>query len=181
MAREESSSSTLRKMQSDSNSLHSGRCDWIYLLHWLHCDCSRLHQSPQLIMFDLSDRNFEKVSFAFKLAFTILSDQLNYIHAVSLRWALYREGRLNSNTNIRLIASSRNTPPNRWWTNLFSICCLILCYSALSQLYMEAISSPIDYKLYSINSGALLYRSRLIRRNCGQRMLPPFQPGAQIP
>jgi hypothetical protein len=113
--------------------------------------------TPQLvIMFHLTLADYEKVSFAFNLAFTVLSDQLNYIHAVSLRWALYREGRLDFNTNIRLFTSSKYSLPNKRWTNLFSISCLVLCYAALSQLSMEAITTPMDFELYSLNAGALL-------------------------
>lgn len=73
---------------------------------------------------------------------TFLTDQLSYVHSVSLRWALYNEGRLDFNTNIRLFASSRNTLPNSWFANLLSMFFLVLSYAAVSQLFIQFWLSP---------------------------------------
>jgi hypothetical protein len=68
---------------------------------------------------------------------TFLTDQLSYVHSVSLRWALYNEGRLDFNTNIRLFTSSKNSLPNSWFANLLSMFFLVLSYAAVSQLFIQ--------------------------------------------
>lgn len=68
---------------------------------------------------------------------TFLTDQLSYVHSVSLRWALYNEGRLDFNSNIRLFTSSKNSLPNSWFSNLLSMFFLVLSYAAVSQLFIQ--------------------------------------------
>lgn len=76
----------------------------------------------------------EALLFVINILVALLTDAMGYIHGTSLRWALYREGRLNFNTNIRLFTSARKNAPNRWPANVICITSLILCYAATSQL-----------------------------------------------
>ncbi|KAF2493624.1 hypothetical protein BU16DRAFT_490357, partial [Lophium mytilinum] len=54
----------------------------------------------------------ETLTLIFNASVTVITECLGYIHATSLRWALYHEGRLHHNSNIRLLTSSRNSTPN---------------------------------------------------------------------
>lgn len=71
------------------------------------------------------------------LLVTFISDSLGYVHATSLRWALFREGRLEYNTNFRLFISARTSFANRWFMNLLSAFSLILCYASTSALILR--------------------------------------------
>ncbi|KAK1753302.1 hypothetical protein QBC47DRAFT_415996 [Echria macrotheca] len=53
---------------------------------------------------------------------------IDSIHATSLRWALWREGRLHHNTNLRLFTSSKTSTPNKWPANLISTLGLVLAF-----------------------------------------------------
>jgi hypothetical protein len=59
-----------------------------------------------------------------------------YIHMISLRWARWREGRLQFSSNHRLLTRARKCPPNRWYTNALSAVCIIVCYSGSDQLLL---------------------------------------------
>ena len=70
---------------------------------------------------------------------TICNESLGYIHSVSLRWALQREGRLEFNSNLRLFSTSRSWGPNAWYSNLIMTCGVIVTYG----------SSAITFQLFS--------------------------------
>ncbi|KAJ9426047.1 hypothetical protein FOXG_07405 [Fusarium oxysporum f. sp. lycopersici 4287] len=78
----------------------------------------------------------EVLSLVFNIILTFCIDSMAFIHSVSLRWALYSEHQLEFNTNLRLFTSSTKSGPNRWYTNIFSMICLILCYGASSYLLL---------------------------------------------
>ncbi|KUJ20818.1 uncharacterized protein LY89DRAFT_682489 [Mollisia scopiformis] len=91
----------------------------------------------RLYITGLSTTSGEALSFMTNVFVALATDSLGYIHATSLRWALFREGRLQFNTNLRLFTSTRKYAPNRWPANLISIISLILCYAASSQLFLR--------------------------------------------
>jgi hypothetical protein len=114
------------------------------------------HVPLRMIMIRLSMGSYEVISFAANVAFTFLADQLAYVHSTSLRWALYQEGRLDFNTNLRLFTSATTSLSNRWWANLLSISSLILCYASLSQISMVTLVEPEDLNMWSLNTAAIL-------------------------
>lgn len=61
---------------------------------------------------------------------------LGYLHSISLRWALWREGRLAFNSNLRLLNSARSCAPNRWYTNILLAIFLVISYAAPSQILL---------------------------------------------
>jgi hypothetical protein len=65
---------------------------------------------------------------------TIVLDIINYVHSTTLRWALWREGRLRFNSNLRLFTSAKEHPPNRWYINAVSALSLVFAYGAISLL-----------------------------------------------
>lgn len=68
------------------------------------------------------------------ITLTIVLDNMNYIHSTTLRWALWREGRLEYNSNLRLFTSAAAHPPNRWYVNAVSALSLVFAYGAISLL-----------------------------------------------
>lgn len=79
----------------------------------------------------------EVVTLAVLTVLAFITDQLSYIHSTSLRWALYSEGRLGFNTNIRLFTSSKHSLPNSWFVNMLSIFFLVLSFAAAAQLFIQ--------------------------------------------
>ncbi|KUJ12744.1 uncharacterized protein LY89DRAFT_721623 [Mollisia scopiformis] len=77
------------------------------------------------------------LSFIANLLVALSTDALGYIHGVSLRWALFRDGRLHFNTNLRLFTSTPKHTPNRWPVNIVCIFSLVICYAAPSQLLLS--------------------------------------------
>lgn len=102
---------------------------------------------------EFDEAGAEVVSFAVNIVVTACSDALGYVHSTSLRWALYREGRLEYNTNFRLFRSARSSAPNRWPMNLLSAASLVLCYACTSVLLVR------DFRTdgwFGVNATALL-------------------------
>jgi hypothetical protein len=81
------------------------------------------------------------VSFLINILLALFTDALGYIHTISLRWALFREGRLDFNTNNRLLSSTRRSMSNWWPTNLLALSSLILCYASTSQIFIKGTRS----------------------------------------
>lgn len=93
--------------------------------------------SIQINRVNLGTAAREVVTLAVLTVLTFITDQLSYIHSTSLRWALYSEGRLEFNTNIRLFTSSKQSLPNRWFVNALSIFFLVLSFAAAAQLFIQ--------------------------------------------
>lgn len=85
----------------------------------------------------ISETVAEALLLIVSLLVTFISDSLGYVHATSLRWALYREGRLEYNTNFRLFTSAKTSFANRWFMNLLSASSIILCYASTSALILR--------------------------------------------
>ncbi|KAJ5378173.1 uncharacterized protein N7496_005582 [Penicillium cataractarum] len=65
------------------------------------------------------------------LVATVL-DSVNYIHAITLRWTLFHEERLNFNSNNRLFTASKSHGPNSWYFNVISGTGLVISHGSLS-------------------------------------------------
>jgi hypothetical protein len=106
----------------------------------------------------------EVLALAINVLLALCTDGMMFVHSVSLRWALYREGRLEFNTNIRLLTSSRKFGPNRWYINLVALACLVLTYASSSVLFLsdltvpkfETDASPPQHRPVLINGTALV-------------------------
>lgn len=79
----------------------------------------------------------EVLALAANAIITACLEGLAYIHATSLRWALYEENRLEYNTNLRLFTSARLSKPNRWHINTLMAVSLIICYSSTSLMFLN--------------------------------------------
>ncbi|KAF2177515.1 hypothetical protein K469DRAFT_696559 [Zopfia rhizophila CBS 207.26] len=80
------------------------------------------------------------------IAVTATTECLGFIHSASLRWALYHEGRLHLNSNLRLFTGSSQCRPNRWYINVLWAFLLTLSYSAASQSIISAEQGEMDCK-----------------------------------
>ncbi|KAJ5461798.1 uncharacterized protein N7458_003350 [Penicillium daleae] len=70
---------------------------------------------------------------------TIVLDTTNYIHAMTLKWALLREGRLKFNSNVRLFTSAHAHGPNSWYMNSVSLLGLAISYGATSAALTDVV------------------------------------------
>lgn len=86
----------------------------------------------------------EALSLFVNLLLAFCTGSMMFVHSVSLRWALYREGRLQYNTNIRIFTSSKRHGPNAWYANAVSLICLILSYGASSLLFLANALDGVD-------------------------------------
>lgn len=62
----------------------------------------------------LSQYTKELLPLALNILVTVINETLGYVHTISLRWALQREGRLAFNSNLRLFTSARTFKANAW-------------------------------------------------------------------
>jgi hypothetical protein len=76
------------------------------------------------------------IPLSLNIGITLLTDSLGLIHATTLRWALYSEGRLQFNTNLRLFTSSRRIIPNTWAFNILNATFLIISYASTSLVFI---------------------------------------------
>lgn len=94
---------------------------------------------------------------AVNVVLTLCIDGMMYVHAVSLRWALYDEGRLEYNTNIRLFTSSRRFRPNKWPVNIVALLSLVLTYAASSVMFIPQDGLLFnDYVVLIVNGTAVV-------------------------
>ncbi|KAJ9654524.1 hypothetical protein H2198_006467 [Neophaeococcomyces mojaviensis] len=82
--------------------------------------------------------------FILNIIVSLSTDMLSYIHYVSLRWALFHEGRLQFNSNLRIFTSARKTPANGKFCNSISAILLVMSYTGASQ----SLSSSEWYTSY---------------------------------
>lgn len=99
-------------------------------------------RSPHTLALRLPIRStstwLEVISLAVNVVIGFSQDGMAFAHAASLRWALLAEGRLDFNTNIRLLTHARRaTGPNGWPSNAASLASLVLCYGASSVLIVS--------------------------------------------
>ncbi|CRG82902.1 hypothetical protein PISL3812_00249 [Talaromyces islandicus] len=90
----------------------------------------------------ISSAGQEVLALAVNTILTLCIDGMMLVHSVSLRWALYRDGRLQYNTNIRLFTSSKSATPNKGYINVLALFCLVLCYGASSILLLDNQALP---------------------------------------
>src|SRR5438552_3640864 len=54
------------------------------------------------------------MTFVLNILVTLCMDSLGFIQTASLRWSLHREGRLNFNSNLRLLTATKDNLAHRW-------------------------------------------------------------------
>ncbi|KAL3478494.1 hypothetical protein BJX99DRAFT_104630 [Aspergillus californicus] len=108
----------------------------------------RANQTALGAAIDLSTSGQEVLALVINVVLALTTDGMMFAHSVSLRWALYREGRLEYNTNIRLLTGSNQFGPNAWYINLVAFACLMLSYASSSVLLLsnQTIIQPEDNK-----------------------------------
>jgi len=81
-----------------------------------------------------------------QIAIASISISLDSIHSTTLRWALWREGRLRHNTNLRLFTFSKRRGPNAWPANVLSSLGLVLAYGgATVTTYTLTVIAVLEY------------------------------------
>jgi hypothetical protein len=94
----------------------------------------KLHYLNGHRIFSLPQGAMISTSLVLNVCLTLVFDGMNYIPATTLRWALWREGRLDYNSNSRLFTGARHFFPNSSYINVLSSITLILGYGSVSVL-----------------------------------------------
>ncbi|KAK4246976.1 hypothetical protein C7999DRAFT_32660 [Corynascus novoguineensis] len=68
---------------------------------------------------------------------TFLNDSMGYIHACSLRWSLQREGKLDFNSNLRLLTAPKHSRPNGVIPNAVYLTGIVLSYGSTSVIFLS--------------------------------------------
>lgn len=89
---------------------------------------------------------------------TLILDAANTLHSTTLRWALWEEGRLEYNTNLRLFTSAKHRAANSWPVNFVSALSLVFAYGCSSlftyDVYIKG-SADADGNMISSNVDGL--------------------------
>ncbi len=97
--------------------------------------------------FHLNSAALELIPLAINVVVLLITECLGYIHSTSLRWALFDEGKLEFNTNLRLLTFSRRSFANGILANIIFFLSLALSYGASSMILVRN-----TYDLY-LNAG----------------------------
>lgn len=62
---------------------------------------------------------------------------MGYIHSCSLRWSLQREGKLDFNSNLRLLTSPKHSRPNGMIPNAVYLTGIVLSYGSTSLIFLS--------------------------------------------
>jgi hypothetical protein len=104
--------------------------------------------------FSLNKFALELIPLAINVVVLVVTECLGYIHATSLRWALFYEGKLEFNTNLRLLTFSRRNFANGWFANSVFFVTLTLCYGASP---MVLLRNTYDFYLFDGAGGFEVY------------------------
>lgn len=96
----------------------------------------------------------EVLPLIFAVVVTVCNECLGIIHTTTLRWSLWREGRLSFNTNLRLFTRARSFAPNAWFSNFACVVLSALSYAAAGQLIDQ---NSVDTIVVSIPALASLF------------------------
>ena len=101
------------------------------------------------------------VPLVFATIITFCNESLGLAHTNSLRWALWREGRLHFNTNLRLMTQARTSKPNHWIVNSYAILVTAMTYTAAGQVFIvnqfaSASQPELDDLTFSVTALAVM-------------------------
>lgn len=82
---------------------------------------------------------------------TFCNESLGLVHTTSQRWALWREDRLNFNTNLLLMTQAPSSKPNHWAINLCAILVTALAYTAAGQISIVNLQFTVASRLDLLN------------------------------
>ena len=120
---------------------------------------------------DLNNYTKELLPLGLNVVITLINETLGYIHTVSLRWALQREGRLAFNSNLRLFTSARTSKANAWYANLCMLLCIVMAYASTSLIFTGDILIGQENNQFRQNDGYSLLPDNHTTFVCGYAMV----------
>lgn len=97
-------------------------------------------------VYSVSETAMILIPLLIQIAITAVAACLDTIHSTTLRWSLWREGRLCHNTNLRLFTFSKEGP-NAWPANMASGLGLVLAYGrATVMAFPVIVIATLEYK-----------------------------------
>ncbi|KAK1758582.1 hypothetical protein QBC47DRAFT_375127 [Echria macrotheca] len=102
----------------------------------------------------VSDAALVVIPLLLQVCIAFVSGCLESIHSTTLRWALWREGRLAHNTNLRLFTCARGTSgPNAWPANLLSCLGYFLTFGGSSvMLFPLVVNMVLEFDKDDVNA-----------------------------
>ena len=92
---------------------------------------TKLNESNGLVEMQLSGRIITLLlPLGFSVIVTLCNECVGLTHTTTLRWALWQEGRLKFNSNLRFLTSARRSPSNGWLVNILCILMTTISYTA---------------------------------------------------
>ncbi|KIX09770.1 uncharacterized protein Z518_00851 [Rhinocladiella mackenziei CBS 650.93] len=89
------------------------------------------------VTFHLNSVTLELVPLAINVVVLVVTESQGYIHATSLRWALFYEGKLEFNTNLRLLTFSKHNFANGIIANAIFFISIAVCYGASAMILVR--------------------------------------------
>ncbi|KAL9078856.1 MAG: hypothetical protein Q9157_002226 [Trypethelium eluteriae] len=96
------------------------------------------------------------VKLAVNICIMLVTDCLGCIHTASVRWALWREGRLDFNSNPRMLTGTKTGWSTHYFTNIAMAFFLMLLFAASSQLFLQPRTANNNYNGFVVNGVAFL-------------------------
>jgi hypothetical protein len=97
--------------------------------------------------FELTAISLHLVPLSINVVITACTECLGLIHGTSLKWALFSEGGLEFNANLRLFSFCRNSWPHSRTINFVYLLGLALCYAASGTVLVPAPAGDMPYVL----------------------------------
>ncbi|KAI9700944.1 MAG: hypothetical protein M1820_006589 [Bogoriella megaspora] len=96
------------------------------------------------------------VKLAVNILIMLATDSLACVHIASIRWALWREGRLDFNSNPRLLTGTKTGWSTHYFTNIAMAFLLMLSFAASSQLFLQPRTADDNFDGFVLNGIAFL-------------------------
>lgn len=102
---------------------------------------------------DISGNIKEVISLVINGVIFACTETLGLIHAISLRWALFREGKLDFNANLRMFAFSKEHTPNGRLATVAFLLSIALCYASSPLIFVAEVRDDgvSLYEVYHIS------------------------------
>ena len=110
----------------------------------------------------VASRALEGLKLLANIFLTFLIESLGYIHTASLRWTLFRQGRLAFSSNLRLCNSTGGFGPNTWYMNVIFTIATVLAYGSASLFFVIVSSGDIGTLSFCVVTGIFLGVSILV-------------------
>ena len=95
--------------------------------------------NPLLRTVELTPIGREALVLTLNVLITLANEASGWIHMVTLRWTLCKEGKLHFNSNLKILAGTETSRPNSWYSNVIILIGIIMTYTSSSLIFLTGI------------------------------------------